>query len=116
MTDFTNKAWDGSASKYKDTDAYCAACLIDDNPSGKQKIQALCKLPIEEPDGTVNTNGLKAAEGALLGAHGGVVAVSAADKKAAAKKIVSLMEQAKMTPGDALYKLAGMAPPTKKAG
>jgi len=45
---FTDKSWDGAASKYRDTDAYCGACLIDLNAPGAEKTQANCKLPVKE--------------------------------------------------------------------
>jgi hypothetical protein len=52
-------------SNYKDTDAYCAACLIDLNPAGKDKVQALCKLPVKTQDGDYNTNAMSSAAGVL---------------------------------------------------
>lgn len=106
MTTFSDAAWDGSASNYKNTNSYCAACMIDDNPAGADKKQALCKLPYKEPSGAVNKNALQAISGALQGARGGLVAVSPADKKAAAKKCLALMQEAKMTPGQGLKDLA----------
>ena len=106
MTTFSDKAWDGSASNYSDTNAYCDASFIDDNPSGQPKKQALCKLPYKEPGGAVNKNALKAVEGALMGARGSLVAVSPATKKQVARKVLALMNEAKMTPGDGLKKLA----------
>lgn len=90
----SNAAWDGSASNYKDTDAYCAACLIDENPAGKDKVQALCKLPIKTPSGDINSNAVHAAASALAGGRGGVSA-SAASKKAAARKIKAIYGQMK---------------------
>lgn len=90
----TNKPWDGSASKYPDTNAYCDACLVDNNPPGKDKIQALCKLPVKEPNGDLNSNGVHAAAEALAGARGGVK-IASAEKKAAAKKLISYYKQLK---------------------
>lgn len=103
---FTDKSWDGSASKYRDTDAYCGACLIDLNEPGADKIQAKCKLPIKEPDGTYNRNALRAAAAALMGARGGVQA-PAAEKAKAARKILRLMREAGIEPGESLKRLAG---------
>lgn len=102
---YTDAKWDGAASNYKDTDAYCAACLIDTNPSGKPKTQDNCKLPVKTPDGDVNTNALGAAAAALAGARGGIQA-SPADKKSAAKKLISYYSGAKMTPPDSLKRMA----------
>jgi Escherichia/Staphylococcus phage prohead protease len=56
---FTTKPWDGSASRWPDAAAYCASCVIDDNPPGAEKSKALCHLPIKEPDGTYNLNAIK---------------------------------------------------------
>jgi len=93
---FTDAKWDGSASNYKDTDAYCAACLIDLNPAGKDKVQALCKLPVKTSDGDYNTNAMSSAAGVLNGGMGGLKDVPASEKAAAARKLKSLYNQAKM--------------------
>ncbi|SRR5579875_1228928 len=102
---FTSKPWDGSASKYPTTEAYCAACLIDTNESGQDKVQAKCKLPIKEPNGDYNENAIHAAAAALAGARGGVQA-SPADKKKAARTLVRLYGQMKQDAPDSLKKLA----------
>jgi hypothetical protein len=103
---FTEKSWDGSASRYRDTDEYCRACLIDVNPPGEDKTQAKCKLPIKEPDGTYNKNALRAAAAALLGARGGVEAPQD-EKRKAARKLLRLMKEAGMEAGESLRRLAG---------
>ena len=41
--------WDGSASNYDSTEAYCKACLIDVNPTGEKKKQSHCMLPVRKP-------------------------------------------------------------------
>jgi hypothetical protein len=45
------KAWDGSASNYEDTDAYCSACLMGVNAAAgrDEKVQSHCKLPVKQP-------------------------------------------------------------------
>lgn len=48
-------SWDGSASNYEDTNAYCSACLIDVNPSGEDKVQGLCMLPVRGPGDSADT-------------------------------------------------------------
>lgn len=113
MTTFTDAPWDGAASNYKDTDSYCSACLIDANPSGQKKVQANCKLPYKTPDGAVSKGALRAISGALQGSRGGVEA-SPEDKRAAARKIIPLMKEAKIDVGDGLYKVAGLTPPAAK--
>lgn len=102
----TDTAWDGAASNYSDTNAYCAACLIDLNASGEKKTQDNCKLPVKEPNGDINKNALGAAAASLAGARGGVQAPAAA-KKAAAKKLLGYYREAKMEPPDSLKRIAG---------
>lgn len=106
MTDFTDAPWDGAASNYKDTDAYCAACLIDTNPADSKKTQDNCKLPIKTPSGAVNKNALSSALGALNGARNALTGVSAADKKKAARALQRYYQQAKMDVPDSLRRLA----------
>lgn len=97
----TNKPWDGSASKYKDTDAYCAACLIDDNPEGQKKVQDLCHLPVKEPGGAVNKNAVHNAAARI-----GQTQTSSANKKKAARALIGYYGQMKETPPDSLKNMA----------
>lgn len=106
MTTFSDAAWDGSASNYQDTDAYCAACMIDTNPSGAKKVQANCKLPYKTPSGAVSKAALRSIAGVLQGGMGGVKGVSPAAKKAAAKKCLALMHEAKIDAGQGLKDMA----------
>lgn len=103
---FTSQPWNGAASRFKDSAAYCSSCLIDENKPGEPKVQALCKLPVKEPDGRVNVNALRAADGALGGSRGNSVQASPDSKKSAAKRLVSLMTEAKMIVGSGLKNLA----------
>jgi len=98
---YVDKAWDGSASNYPDTDAYCDACLIDDNPSGQDKVQALCKLPVKDANGDTNVNAVHAAAAALAGGRGGVKA-SPASKKTAARKLMGMYSDMKETAPDSI--------------
>lgn len=102
----TNKPWDGSASKYPDTNAYCSACLVDLNPSGQDKTQSNCKLPIAEPNGDINANALPAALAALNGARGGLKNVPVDARKKAAKKLLSAYREAQLDVPDSLKNLA----------
>lgn len=101
----TNQAWDGSASRWPDTPSYCDACLIDDNPSGQDKTQANCKLPVYEPNGDINSNAVHAAAAALAGGRGGVKS-SPASKKAAARKLVKLYGQLQEDVPDSIKNMA----------
>ncbi len=107
MTTFTDKAWDGSASRWPDTPSYCDDCLINLNTSDRKDwTQTNCKLPYREPSGEVNTNALRSISSVLQGGMGGVKGVPSAQIKAAARKVLSLMREAKMTIGDGLKSLA----------
>ena len=106
MTNFSDAAWDGSASNYTSTDEYCSACLIDTNAPGEKKIQANCKLPYKTSSGAVSKAALRSIAGVLQGGMGGLKGVSSADKKKAARTVVRLMQEAKMEPGQGLKDMA----------
>jgi hypothetical protein len=102
----SNAPWDGSPTQWKDTESYCAACLIDSNPAGKPKVQALCKLPYRFPSGAISSVSVHMCAAALAGARGGLKGVSPADKKSAAKKLLALYQQLKETPPPTLKSMA----------
>ena len=103
----STKPWGSiSESDYATPEAFCAACLIDMNESGP-KSKAKCKLPVKEPGGALNANGMRAAAAALAGARGGVNAPPEM-KKMAAKKLARMMAGAGMEAGDSLKRMAGM--------
>jgi hypothetical protein len=60
------------------------ACLIHNHGPGVPTTKADCKLPVREPDGTLNSNGVSAAAGALAGARSSIQASDAQKAKAAA--------------------------------
>jgi hypothetical protein len=49
--------WDGSPSRWPDTEAYCADCLIDVNGAAgrEEKAQSHCLLPVREPGDSQDT-------------------------------------------------------------
>jgi hypothetical protein len=105
----SDAAWDGSASRFPTTESYCRSCLIDENPSGQQKTQALCKLPIREPSGAINRNAVHAAAAALAGGRGGVQA-PAESKRAAARTLVNIYRRdLREDPPASLLELSGAA-------
>lgn len=61
MPTISTAAWDGSASRFASTEAYCSSCIIDDNPAGQPKVQSKCHLPVKEPGGALNKNAVHAA-------------------------------------------------------
>ena len=88
---------------------WARACLIKpERPTSK----AMCKLPVREPDGTLNRNGIHAAAGALAGARGGVNAPPE-QKRAAARKILGYYRELKEDAPESLYRVAGEKPPKK---
>ena len=103
---FTDKPWDGSASRWPDATSYAAASLINLNTGPKREwTKGAIHLPVKEPGGDYNRNGIHSAAAVLAGSMGGVKAPPAA-KKAAARKLVALYGRMGETPPDALKKLA----------
>lgn len=102
--DVSDKPWGQfSPSDYTDQQ-WQDACVLDRGLGDTAKERY--GLPVREPDGTLNSNGVHAAAGDLVGARGGVKASPAA-KRAAAVKLVSLYKQIGDTPPDSLTRLAG---------
>lgn len=106
MATFTDRSWDGSASRWPDAKSFCASCLIDLTSEGEDPDKANCKLPVKEPDGAINKNAVHAAASALAGGRGGVKAPSDAKKKAA-KTLCTYYAQMKEDAPDSLKQLAG---------
>jgi hypothetical protein len=102
----SDRPW-GSISQadYPTADGYCDACLIDLNPSGQPRAKGLCKLPVNEPGGALNRNGVHAAAMRLAGAGGGVDAPPEA-KRAAARKLVALYGRLSETCPDSVRRMA----------
>ncbi len=109
--DFSDKPWgEIKPGDYSGAEEYCSACLIDQNPAGKDKVMGACKLPVREPrsmGGAVNLNALGAVASVLAGGRGGVTA-SPAEKRSAAQQLVKLYAQAKRDIPASIRALAGM--------
>jgi hypothetical protein len=116
--------WDGAASNYDDTGAYCSACLIDLNPEGEEKKQGLCMLPVRGPGDSADTY-VRQAVHAAAGGHG----ISAVEKpegveqaawdtavKAAAKKIIAAYEEMDEDAPEGVMTMAGMGGDGDEAG
>ena len=100
----SNEPWSKfSAADYSDAQ-WIEACLINMNKPSEH-VKGLCKLPVKEPDGNVNRNGVHAAAARLAGAGGGVMA-PAAVKKAAAKKLLGYYRQMGETPPESIVRMA----------
>lgn len=99
----SNKPWGQFSQVDYDNAQWKRACLIhlaDDD------VKANHKLPVREPDGTLNVNGVHAAAAVLGGARGGVDAPPDA-KRSAARQLIRLYGQINQTPPDSLKRLAG---------
>ena len=99
MAGSTDAAWDGSASRFS-IEQWKNSCLIQvcDNDT-----KNCYKLPVKEPDGTLNSNAVKAAYAVLKGGMGGVQA-SAEQKAAALKKVEGYYKELGMKHADAKAK------------
>lgn len=81
------------------------ACLIHLH-EGPPTAKSQCKLPVREPDGTLNRNGIHAAAAALAGARGGVQAPPE-QKRRAARALLRLYRTLDEEPPASLRALAG---------
>jgi hypothetical protein len=97
-------AWQGGAENYSSAEAYCKACLVDDNAPGADKVKDKCHLPVRSAGGGLNHAGMAAAAAALAGARGGY---QGPDRKAAARNLLALYRSENMEPPDSLKQLAG---------
>lgn len=101
----SNQPWSNFTESDYTLTQWHRACLIhqhDGQPTAKDQ----CKLPVRQPDGTVNRNGVHAAAAALVGARGGVQA-SDEEKRSAARKLRRLYSQLDEEPPESLRRTAG---------
>ena len=104
----STKPWGSiSESDYASAEDFCSACLVDMNEPGQPKAKDKCKLPVREPGGDLNRNGMLAAQGVLVGARGGVQ-MPAEEKRKAARKLMRMMTQNDMQPAESMRMMAGM--------
>lgn len=102
--------WNGDAARYT-ADQYRRACLIDKgtgDPNSKDRYA----LPVREPSGQLNVNGVEAAAQRL----GQVQGVAPDKKQAAARKLIQLYSQFGKTPPDSLKQLAGSSDTETRGG
>jgi len=104
----SDKPWsDFSQADYTDAQWH-AACLIHLHSGSGSYPKSDCKLPVKEPGGAVNRNGVHAAAGRL----NQVTGITAEQKKAAAKALVGLYRsQLKEDPPQALLDMADASAP-----
>lgn len=108
MAEVSDAAWDGSPSNWKDTPSYCDSCAINQNTGDRDTwVQSKCKLPYKFPNGAISTVSIATCAAALAGARGGGLKdVSPAEKKKAAKTLMSAYSEAKMPPPPSLKNMA----------
>jgi hypothetical protein len=118
MPDISDRPWSGvTRASYTNAAEYCAACLIDLNPTGEPKTKSRCKLPVYEPralGGRLNRNAVRAAADRLIRARGGVEA-SLAECQAAARRLIELFQAIGDPPPRSLIALAGRDGPQPPA-
>lgn len=103
----SDKPWSDFTQADYSPEQWRRSCLID-TEQGEEDSKDRYKIPVREPDGTLNRNGCHAA----AGGHGigAVTGVSDEKKQAAAKKLVSLYRnQLDEDPHESLVELAGMS-------
>ncbi len=107
----SNRPWSDFTEADYTPEQYARACLIDTGQgTGKQRY----KLPVREPSGVLNRNGVHAA----AGGHGvgAVQGISADQRRAAAKTLVGLYRNdLKADPPEGLLTMAGMAATSSRA-
>lgn len=104
----STKPWGGvSAADYADAASYCDSALINENTGPRSGwTKENCKLPVHEPGGALNANGVHAAAARLAGAGGGVNASPGA-KRSAARKLVGHYQAIGETAPDSIARMAG---------
>ncbi len=98
----SNRPWGQFSESDYDNAQWRRACLIhlaDDD------VKANHKLPVREPDGTLNRNGVHAAAAALAGARGGVDAPPE-KKRAAARALIRLYRELEEEPPESIVRMA----------
>ena len=102
MASFSDEAWSTPESDLS-AEQFCACCLIDANTGG-EKVKSLCWLPVRKrPGGAINKAALRNAAARIFGSK-----APGEKKKAAARRLVSLMGQAGIeVTSSSLLRLAG---------
>ncbi len=99
----SDKPW-GNFTKADYTDEqYKKACLYCDTDCLKDSTsKQCCKLPVREPNGALNRNGVQAAYAAMRGARGGVKGLSSDDREKIMNKLRRLYREVGMDLPEAL--------------
>lgn len=109
----SDTAWSDFTAADYDIDQWRNACLIDTG-EGSEDSKSRYKVPVREPDGTLNRNGVHAAAGSR--GISAVKGISDDVREKAAKKLVSLYKnELEEDPPESLLELAGMDTSTSAA-
>jgi hypothetical protein len=102
----SEKPWGSFTAADYTAEQWIAACLINLNAGPRSSwSKGKAKLPVREPSGALNRNGVHAAAAVLAGARGGVDAPPDV-KRAAARKLLGLYAQLKETAPDSVRRMA----------
>lgn len=107
----TTKPWSGDAARFSDAE-WSNSCILDmglcSAAAKEMTPKQRYKLPILEPNGDLNANALGSAAGALNDARTSLQACQAA-KIAAAKKLVTAYDTAKLDAPEHVETMAGVS-------
>lgn len=101
----SNRPWSDFSESDYDLEQWHRACLIhlhDGEPTAKSQ----CKLPVREPDGTLNRNGVHAAAAALAGARS-ILKAPPEEKRRAARMLIRLYRLMDEEPPESTKRIAG---------
>ncbi|MEM4406546.1 MAG: hypothetical protein QXS68_05820 [Candidatus Methanomethylicaceae archaeon] len=100
----SDKPWSRFSESDYSLEQWYEACLIKP-PKSEYTAKSQAKLPVLEPDGTLNKNGVHAAAAALAGARGGIKA-SPQEKKKAARALIRLYRQLEEEPPETIKRMS----------
>jgi hypothetical protein len=100
----SDRAWSRFTEADYTPEQWYEACLIKP-PKSEYTAKAQAKLPVREPDGVLNRNGVHAAAAALAGARGGVKATSE-EKRTAVRALLKLYRELEEEPPESIKRLA----------
>ncbi len=100
----SDKPWSRFSESDYDEEQWYEACLIKP-PKSEYTAKAQCKLPVREPNGMLNRNGVHAAAAALAGARGGVKGTPE-EKRKAARALLRLYRELGEEPPESIKRLA----------
>lgn len=103
----SDKPWSQFSESDYTPEQWYEACLIKPAKS-EYTAKSQAKLPVREPDGTLNRNAVHAAAAALAGARGGVKA-STEEKRKAARALLRLYRELEEEPPESIRRIANFS-------